>query len=95
MHAQSGGTGCFKYINARAVPVEQDNIAEVKAVGRVMELMTPEHREILVLVCVKGLKYDEAAEVLGMPVGTIRSRLNRARLQLAELMNGTPRGPSF
>lgn len=40
-------------------------------------------RSTLVLVDVEGFAYDEAAEVLGCPVGTVRSRLARARAQLA------------
>jgi RNA polymerase sigma-70 factor (ECF subfamily) len=41
--------------------------------------MTVEHRAVLVLVDVEGLDYAEAADVLAVPVGTVRSRLNRAR----------------
>lgn len=42
---------------------------------------------ILSLVVIEGLKYDEAAGVLEIPVGTVRSRLSRARNKLAELMS--------
>ena len=42
---------------------------------------------ILSLVVIEGLKYDEAASVLEIPVGTVRSRLSRARNKLAELMS--------
>lgn len=41
---------------------------------------------ILSLVVIEGLKYDEAASVLEIPVGTVRSRLSRARAKLVELM---------
>lgn len=43
------------------------------------ERMTVEHRAVLMLVDVEGLDYAEAADVLAIPVGTVRSRLNRAR----------------
>lgn len=43
------------------------------------ECMTVEHRSVLMLVDVEGLDYAEAADVLSVPVGTVRSRLNRAR----------------
>ena len=43
------------------------------------ERMTVEHRSVLMLVDVEGLDYAEAAVVLSIPVGTVRSRLNRAR----------------
>lgn len=44
-------------------------------------------REALVLVGAQGLAYDEAAEVCGVAVGTIKSRVGRARVRLAELMH--------
>lgn len=43
-------------------------------------------RDVLMLVAWDGLDYQQAAEVLGVPVGTVRSRLSRARRRLSELM---------
>jgi RNA polymerase sigma-70 factor (ECF subfamily) len=43
-----------------------------------------DHREVIMLVCVEELSYREAADVLGIPIGTVMSRLARARLALAE-----------
>lgn len=58
-------------------------------------------RTLIVLCAIEGLSYPEAAEVLDMPVGTIKSRVFRARAQLAELLadtdlpaGGPPRGRS-
>ncbi|QDA36852.1 RNA polymerase sigma factor [Paracoccus liaowanqingii] len=45
-----------------------------------------EQADILSLVCIEGLSYAEAAEVLGVPRGTVMSRLCRARLALAEAL---------
>lgn len=45
-------------------------------------------QEILHLVCVDGLKYEEAAEVLGVKIGTVRSRLSRARSVLRARLEG-------
>jgi RNA polymerase sigma-70 factor (ECF subfamily) len=48
-----------------------------------------EHRQILVLREIDGCRYDEIAEILDLPVGTVRSRLFRARLEMRDLL--TPR----
>lgn len=47
-------------------------------------------RMLLVLCAIEGLTYPEAAEVVGMPVGTIKSRVFRARARLAELLADEP-----
>lgn len=44
--------------------------------------LSPDQREILVLVSLEGLRYQEVAEILGIPEGTVMSRLSRARNQL-------------
>jgi RNA polymerase sigma-70 factor (ECF subfamily) len=51
-----------------------------------MARLPVEQRAALMLVCVDGLSYQEAAGVLGIPIGTLMSRLCRARLALAERM---------
>jgi RNA polymerase sigma-70 factor (ECF subfamily) len=48
--------------------------------------LSTEHRAVLVLKEIEGQKYEEIAEVLNVPIGTIRSRLHRARLELRELL---------
>ena len=58
------------------------------AVREVLGSMSEEHRTVLVLVCVDGLSYREAAEVLGIPLGTVMSRLARARQELSTRMEG-------
>ena len=63
-------------------------LAEVQ---RGLEHLSPEHRVLIGLVCVDGMTYREASEVLGLPVGTIMSRLARARLALHDAINKTLR----
>jgi len=46
-----------------------------------------DQREALLLVGVSGVSYDEAAEICGCPVGTIRSRINRGRIKLARMLS--------
>ena len=63
-----------------------DAILVRKAVAKLSE----EHRTIVGLVLVEGLSYQEAAETLGVPVGTVTSRLARAREALQELLGEWP-----
>jgi RNA polymerase sigma-70 factor (ECF subfamily) len=48
--------------------------------------LSPEHRAVLILKDMEGQKYEAMAEILGVPVGTIRSRLHRARAELRGLL---------
>jgi len=50
--------------------------------GRALERLTPEHRTALILKEVEGLSYREIAESLGWPMGTVATRIHRARLEL-------------
>ena len=67
-----------------------ENRLELAAVLRGLEQLSPEHRVLIALVCVDGLTYQEAAEVLKVPVGTVMSRLARARLAIHDAINGAP-----
>ena len=48
--------------------------------------LSAEHREVLLMKDMEGMQYDEIAGVLEVPIGTVRSRLFRARLQLRDLL---------
>ena len=58
-------------------------LAEVR---RAVSLLPPDQRVTLMLVTVEGLSYKQAADVAGVPVGTIMSRLARARIALQQLL---------
>ncbi|MDQ0991635.1 RNA polymerase sigma factor (sigma-70 family) [Streptomyces sp. V3I7] len=47
------------------------------------------HRDVLLLVAWGGLGYEEVAQALGVPIGTVRSRLHRARSKLREALGGS------
>lgn len=64
----------------------QEHVVEVNEIAAALLRMSPEHREILVLVSAAGLSYEEAADVCGCAVGTIKSRLNRARSELRRVL---------
>lgn len=50
--------------------------------------LSPDHRTVIVLKDIDGMKYEEIAEVLNVAIGTVRSRLNRARLELRNILEG-------
>ncbi len=70
------------YIDSLSIMPNQEDAMDLKTVNTAMTRLSAEHREILVLVCIRGLRYEEAAERLALPVGTVRSRLSRARSAL-------------
>jgi RNA polymerase sigma-70 factor (ECF subfamily) len=55
-------------------------------IQRALARLSAEHRAVLVMKDMEGQKYEMMAEVLGVPIGTIRSRLHRARLELREIL---------
>jgi RNA polymerase sigma-70 factor (ECF subfamily) len=55
---------------------------------RCVDLLPEEQRSVLLLVVLEDQSYTQAADVLGIPVGTVMSRLSRARDRLIQLMDG-------
>lgn len=51
-----------------------------------MRALPPDQRAAIALTAIEGLSYDEAAEILSIPIGTLRSRLSRGREQLRTLL---------
>jgi RNA polymerase sigma-70 factor (ECF subfamily) len=77
-----------QYAESRTVPLDQDgwDIAEDLRDG--LDKLSSTHRQALFLVGASGLSYDEAAEIAGCEVGTMKSRVFRARRMLAAHMFG-------
>jgi RNA polymerase sigma-70 factor (ECF subfamily) len=59
-------------------------------VQKALNRLSPEHRAVLILKDMEGQKYEAMAEILQVPIGTIRSRLHRARLELRGLLEQEP-----
>ena len=59
---------------------------EERQVHDALAKLSPEHRAVLVMKDMDGMKYEDMAEILGVPVGTIRSRLHRARLEMRDIL---------
>ncbi len=53
---------------------------------RAFDKLSPEHREVLILIGASGFSCEEASDMMGVAVGTVKSRTSRARKRLAELM---------
>ena len=67
-------------------PPSQDWSITIQDLQAALAQLPPEHREALVLVGAAGLSYEEAAEICGCALGTIKSRVNRARIKLMRVM---------
>jgi len=71
----------------RATQSDRVELSEVLAqIGR----LPPEQREVLILAAVEELRYEEISAVLGVPIGTVMSRLSRAREKLRRMTTEAP-----
>jgi len=77
------------YTARLAIPPDQAGRLDLQDVRAALDRLTPVMREALVLVGIENLSYDEAAAVMGCQVGTVKSRVWRARDQLARALGYT------
>ena len=71
-----------------AVGSTQDGHMQARDLVRALDDLSEEQRSVLLLVTVEDLSYAQVAQVLGIPIGTVMSRLSRARERLRQLMEG-------
>jgi RNA polymerase sigma-70 factor (ECF subfamily) len=64
-------------------------MVDADSVDHILDSLDPDRREAFVLTQVMGLSYEEAAEVMSCPIGTVRSRVARARADLAVVVAQT------
>ncbi|HLJ93140.1 MAG TPA: sigma-70 family RNA polymerase sigma factor [Gemmataceae bacterium] len=57
-----------------------------RRIQQALQRLSPEHRMVLILKDMEGQKYETMAEILQVPIGTVRSRLHRARMEMRELL---------
>jgi RNA polymerase sigma-70 factor, ECF subfamily len=69
-------------------PPEQHGRCDLADMLKAFSELAVEHREALILIAAEGLSYEEAAQVCGVPLGTMKSRVHRGRMRLAELLGG-------
>ncbi len=75
------------YAEQLATLPEQNSRLEIDEFRRALNVLPPEQRESLILVGASGFSYEETARICGCAVGTIKSRVNRARLRLAQILS--------
>ncbi len=74
--------------------VDGEKVAEtslmLQSARAAIDQLPPDQREVILLICVEELSYKEASEVLGIPIGTVMSRLARARISVAQHLGINP-----
>ena len=96
----SGGPGA-RPIDPADDPTQSDPTlpwsgpSATRLIQAALNALADDHRAVVVMKEFDGLRYEEIAAILGVPVGTVRSRLHRARLELRERLKGVvPEGHS-
>ena len=74
------------YARRLTVPGDQESHLDLEDFRRALTMLPVEQREVLTLIGASGLSYEEAAEVCEVGIGTIKSRLSRARAKLVDIL---------
>lgn len=75
-------------------PDDPEAIVELEDVRRALSMLPDFQREALILVGAGGMSYEEVAQIAGCPLGTVKSRVRRARDELQSLLFGGQLAPS-
>ena len=75
-----------------AQPARESDGLVLRDLDAAIRRLPPDQREVLLLVALEEMSYDEAAGTLGIPIGTVMSRLARAREKLRLMLSGLPPG---
>jgi len=78
-----------------SVPPAQPGVLDLQDLRIALARLPVDQREALLLVSAEGLSYEEAASICGIRIGTLKSRVNRARTRLAELLGEDDRKSSL
>ncbi len=69
-----------------------DSAISAEIIQKALQKVKPVYREVVVLRDIQGLSYEEIAEVTGLSIGTVKSRINRGRKQLQKLLKDIYKG---
>ena len=75
------------YARRLTIPGDQESHLDLEDFRQALTKLPAEQREVLTLIGASGLSYEEAAAVCGVGIGTIKSRLSRARAKMVELLD--------
>jgi RNA polymerase sigma-70 factor (ECF subfamily) len=87
------GATSGSYAEPAVPPADPAHSESIEHLRQAVLSLPAEYRETVVLCELQELSYDQAAEVLGCPIGTVRSRLHRARTMLAEKLRQLAQPP--
>jgi RNA polymerase sigma-70 factor, ECF subfamily len=77
-----------------AAPMSSVTSTDLMDLDRALSQISPDQREVVLLIALEDMTYAEVGRALGIPIGTVMSRLSRGREKLRRLMEGeTPRNP--
>lgn len=74
-------------------PARQMHNLTLKDLARALDDLPEQEQQVVLMVGLEGMQYEDAATALGVPMGTVKSRLSRARRRLRKLMDGEARRP--
>ncbi len=63
---------------------ETNTVVTDKIIQKAIDKLSPKFKQVIILRDIQGFSYEEIAEIVGIPLGTVKSRVNRARLKLQE-----------
>ncbi len=69
-----------------STPADQEERLSVALIAEALDRLPQQHREVIVLVALEEMSYREVAEITGVPIGTVMSRLSRARGSLQQIL---------
>lgn len=75
-------------------PARQYHSVTLRDLSRAFDTLPAQEQQVVLMVGVEGMQYEDAAAALGVPMGTVKSRLSRARRRLRTYMDGDTRVPA-